>query len=180
MAFDSLSHDLLALLSTSPRDGRRPAKGNPIAILEAIQGLEEQQQRGSLAQLAGTWALLWTTGTRQSQQWQRGLWMQANPSQPLGSIYQCIDATNAQLEIIAEFGLARMRVSGSFLYTPQHRLAFTFTAMGLQLGTLPNLSIPLGQWAKGWLQTTYLDETLHIERGDRGGVSVYRRVVSTK
>jgi hypothetical protein len=40
---------------------------------------------------------------------------------------------------------------------------------------LPEIKVPFGTWASGWLRTTYLDQELHIERGDRGGVSVYRK-----
>jgi hypothetical protein len=40
------------------------------------------------------------------------------------------------------------------------------------LGQL-KLQLALGKWAKGWLQTKYIDEELHVESGDRGGVSIY-------
>lgn len=149
----------------------------------AVMVLEAQRQRGDLTQLGGTWHLRWTSGTRQSQQWQRGLWMQAAPASPPGAIYQRIspeglEGSTPYLETIAAWGPLYLTVAGPFTYGENHRLAFTFEKTALGWGKLPALTVPMGNWAKGWLQTTYLDEDLHIERGDRGGISVYTRCTS--
>jgi hypothetical protein len=66
-------------------------KGSDQAEIPAlVKTLEAQQTRGDLATLAGTWQLRWTSGTRQSQQWQRGLWMKGTPSSSPGAVYQRI------------------------------------------------------------------------------------------
>lgn len=141
------------------------------AVRDCIQALEQHQQRGTLAALDGYWELLWTSGTRQSQQFQQGVVPQQSP----GRIYQRIEAAPQTLATVAKLGIAQIIVSGSFTYTAQNRLNVTFQSLQLQLSPLPALPLPLGRGAQGWLQTTYLDEQIHIERGDRGGVSVYRR-----
>jgi hypothetical protein len=152
-------------------------KGSDQAEIPAlVKTLEMQQAQGDLATLAGTWQLRWTSGTRQSQQWQRGLWMKGTPSSPPGVVYQRIPPDPTYLETIAAWGPLYLTVAGPFTYeADRHRLAFTFTKTVLGWGKLPALTIPMGNWAKGWLQTTYLDGDLHIERGDRGGISVYTR-----
>jgi hypothetical protein len=163
---------LLALLEDPQRDSAQ--------IQGTVTALELQRQRGSLPQLAGTWHLRWTSGTRNSQRWQRGLWMQSAPADPPGKIYQRITLDQAQaaepyLETIAAWGPLYLTVAGPFTYGENHRFAFTFEKTALGWGKLPALTVPMGNWAKGWLQTTYLDGDLHIERGDRGGISVYTR-----
>jgi hypothetical protein len=141
-----------------------------------VKTLETQQTHGDLPTLAGTWHLRWTSGTRQSQQWQRGLWMKRTPSSSPGAVYQRIMAEPTYLETIAAWGPLYLTVAGPFTYEQdRHRVAFTFTETVLGWGKLPALKVPMGSWAKGWLQTTYLDKDLHIERGDRGGISVYTR-----
>ena len=152
-------------------------KGSDQAVIPMlVKTLEAQQTHGDLATLAGTWQLRWTSGTRQSQQWQRGLWMKGAPSSSPGAVYQHITTEPIYLETIAAWGPLYLTVAGPFTYEQdRHRLAFTFTETVLGWGKLPALKVPMGNWAKGWLQTTYLDGDLHIERGDRGGISIYTR-----
>ena len=148
---------------------------NPKELLEAVLELEQQKQRGNLAALNGEWKLVWTSGTKQYQKLQNDF--SASKQQPLGysNIVQRIDVQIQQIvtEVHTPFG--SLSVSGPFEYSDQKRIQFTFERLRLKIGRLPTLQLPLGKWAKGWLQTTYLDERLHIERGDRGGISVYIR-----
>lgn len=157
-------------------DAADQGKGNAKEMLEAILALEQQQQRGNLAQLEGTWQLLWTSGTQQYQKFLQDQW--PTPSlQPIsrGNIVQQIDVPHSLLKTQISFGIGTLSVSGPFQYSDRHRVEFTFQQVQLTVKALPKLKLPMGSWAKGWLQTTYLDDLLHIERGDRGGISVYLR-----
>lgn len=147
-------------------------------LLAAIQTLEQARNYGrGVLDLNGCWQLLWSSGIPSKQ---------ATPSPPTAAsaplsiaprpIWQRIDVESGWLTNTVHLGPLRVTVAGPFVYAPQKRMEFTFTEIQGQVAPLPIVPIPLGRWAKGWLQTTYLDSQLHIERGDRGGVSVYQRV----
>lgn len=140
----------------------------------AIATLEKQQTRGDISLLDGEWRLVWTSGTRNYQKWKRSFLTIETAA--IAPVIQRIDVTTHRFENEVSFFFATLTVAGSFEYGEKKRLEFTFDRLRLQLGTLPALQLPLGQGASGWLQTTYLDEQLHLERGDRGGVSAYIRV----
>lgn len=142
-------------------------------MLEAIAQLEQQRQRGSIESLEGEWLLIWTSGTKKYQE------LKPNHSQKLiqtssrrNQVIQRFDIQQRQLENEVKFPFGSLVVAGEFEYTPQQQIQFTFSQMRSHLGKL-KFQLPLGKFAQGWLQTTYIDEELHIERGDRGGVSVY-------
>ncbi len=166
----SLSVDPRSLLLEAASKQRMPAQ----ELVNAVQALEQLQQRGNLAMLDGEWRLVWTSGTQQYQNLLKQQW--PTPSDQAvnrGNIIQRVNADARQLETLVDGAIATLCVSGPFEYSDRHRLNFTFSHFTLQLRALPTLRLPMGSWAKGWLQTTYLDDLLHIERGDRGGVSVY-------
>lgn len=144
-------------------------------MLTAIHGLEKNWRKKShLAALDGEWRLVWTSGTNKYQKVNN--LGQNTPIKTPPQVIQRFDTTSAKLENIVDFPFGALAVGGEFEYTEKQRVQFTFRWMLLRLGNLPGMKIPLGKWAKGWLQTTYLDEELHIERGDRGGVSAYMKV----
>jgi hypothetical protein len=143
-------------------------------MLEAIAQLEKQRQRGKgIESLEGEWLLIWTSGTKKYQELKPN--NSLNPIQTSSrrnQVIQRFDIQQRQLENEVKFPFGSLVVAGEFEYTPQQRIQFTFSQMRSRLGKL-KFQLPLGKWAKGWLQTTYIDEELHVERGDRGGVSVY-------
>ncbi|MEC4806839.1 MAG: PAP/fibrillin family protein [Jaaginema sp. PMC 1079.18] len=142
----------------------------------AIATLEKQFNAGvTLTDLAGVWRLLWTSGTQNS----RKLPFRTANKEIRGSqrdrIIQVIDSEHNCLTNQVCFPIGSLTISGTCHYTSSKRLNFTFSQLSLKLGTLPALDLPFGSWATGWLQTTYLDTEYHIERGDRGGVSLYQK-----
>jgi hypothetical protein len=57
------------------------------------------------------------------------------------------------------------------------RLAVAFRSVALELGSFPRVTIPLnwsndGKGPEGWLDTTYLDDTMRLGRGDKGSMFV--------
>lgn len=154
----------------------KAAGGGEVSIqemLEAIAQLEKQRQRKGIESLEGEWLLIWTSGTKKYQE------LKPNNSQKLiqissrrNQVIQRFDIQQRQLENEVKFPFGSLVVAGKFEYTSQQRIQFTCSQMRSRLGKL-KFQLPLGKFAQGWLQTTYIDKELHIERGDRGGVSVY-------
>ncbi len=145
-------------------------------ILEAIQSLEKQKVTGKNQEaLAGAWSLLWTSGTKKYQASNKDL---LKPISSTTSVIQRFDTGRSWIENEVRLPYFCLTVEGPFLYSAEKKIQFTFQQLRLKLGFLPEIKIPFGNWASGWLRTTYLDKELHIERGDRGGVSVYRKVIS--
>jgi hypothetical protein len=150
------------------------AQGNRIAPseLQAAIAALERQPSAQASNLEGEWRSVWTSGTARAQQ--LGL-----PTQRLaGCIRQRFKTAQHWLETELDWGWGYLRASGPFELTERQRIRFTFAQLALKLGPLPAVRIPLGQRARGWLQTTYLDAQVHIERGDRGGVAAYVRAAS--
>ena len=57
------------------------------------------------------------------------------------------------------------------------RLDVAFQRVKITLGPLPPLTIPLtfvndGKGPQGWLDTTFLDDTMRLGRGDKGSTFV--------
>jgi hypothetical protein len=159
---------VLTATKQGPLEGER--------LQSAIATLEKAQLRGDLQLLPGEWQLLWTSGTRKAQQFKL-TGGQIN-SKPIAQVVQRINIQPRWFENQVRFPGGSLIVEGPFEYR-QHRLEFRFERVRLQLGTRRLLQLPLGKWATGWLQTTYLDQDLHLERGDRGGISAYIRVGSS-
>lgn len=142
-------------------------------LQKAIAILEKAQIRGDRQLLEGEWRLLWTSGTRNSQKLNKG--ENGMNRKAIASVIQRLDCQGLWFENQVTVAGSSLIVGGPFEYK-KHRIQFRFERIGFQLGSLGLLKLPLGKWASGWLQTTYLDEDLHLERGDRGGISLYRRV----
>jgi hypothetical protein len=156
-------------------------------LVAAIEILEQQQKTQpishELAELAGQWQLLWTSGTQKYQQ------LRAQIDRPNGNspkqakikdnIWQSFDLQLMQITNQVKLPFGAIEVSGSFGYSAKNRVEFNFSQVSFKIGNLPARAIPLN-WLKntqGWLQTTYLDSQIHIERGDRGGVSVFIKLL---
>jgi PAP_fibrillin len=152
------------------------SSGSPVSvqeILEAIQVLEKQKSTDSnQATLAGAWFLLWTSGTKKYQESSKEL---IKPISKISSVIQRFDLDRSWIENEVRLPYFSTIVEGPFVYSAEKKIQFTFQSVRLKVGFLPEIKIPFGTWASGWLRTTYLDLELHIERGDRGGVSVYRK-----
>ncbi len=155
------------------------SSGSPLsvqAILEAIQGLEKQKSTGNGQEsLAGAWFLLWTSGTKKYQESSKAF---IKPISKTPSVIQRFDTGRSWIENEVCLPYCSLIVEGPFLYSAEKKNQFTFQRVRLKMGFFPEIKVPFGNWASGWLKTTYLDEELHIERGDRGGISVYRKEVS--
>ncbi len=156
------------------------AQGNVVrrdALESAIATLEKQSSpRLTFADLAGEWRLLWTSGTKNRQKMPLGRETEEIHLTQRSRIIQAFDPNQNRIENKVYFPIGCLTVAGTCRYTASKRLNFTFSQLSLKLGNLPALDLPFGSWATGWLQTTYLDGEYHIERGDRGGVSVYQKV----
>ncbi|MBP0020053.1 MAG: hypothetical protein J7647_21180 [Cyanobacteria bacterium SBLK] len=145
------------------------------ALIDAIRILEKEKLKvEKISELDGEWQLIWTSGTKQYQKLQvTGETSKIQKTKQ--EIVQRINSKNNKLENEAISAIASFNVMGSFIYT-NNKIEFVFTRVILKLGKLPAIAIPMGNWAKGWLKTTYLDENWHIERGDRGGISLYMKM----
>jgi hypothetical protein len=144
-------------------------------VLEAIQVLEKQKSVGNSQEaLAGVWFLLWTSGTKNYQESSKAF---IKPIAKTSSVIQRFDVGRTWIENEVRLLYLSLIVEGPFVYGAEKKIQFTFHRVRLKIGFLPEIKIPFGTWASGWLRTTYLDQELHIERGDRGGISVYRKVL---
>ncbi|MEM9543619.1 MAG: PAP/fibrillin family protein [Cyanobacteria bacterium P01_E01_bin.42] len=147
------------------------------ALMDAIRVLEKKGLKvEEVTKLDGEWQLLWTSGTKQYQKLQgMGKTGQIDKSQQ--KIVQRINSEANIIENEVNSAIASLNVIGSFAYI-NNKIEFVFRRVIVKLGQLPAIAIPMGNWAKGWLKTTYLDENWHIERGDRGGISLYGKIKS--
>lgn len=150
---------------------RRDALESAIALLE-----KQSSPHLTFTDLAGEWRLLWTSGTKNASNLPFRRETEEIHLPQRSRIIQAFDPNQNRLENKVYFPIGCLTVAGTCRYTASKRLHFTFSQLLLKLGNLPALDLPFGSWATGWLQTTYLDAEYHIERGDRGGVSVYQKI----
>lgn len=145
------------------------------SLLNSIRELEkEKSSLAKTSKLDGEWQLIWTSGTKQSQKLQ--ITQTASKIQKTKqTIIQRIESEAKQIENEVILAIASLNVVGSFTYV-NNKIEFVFSKVMVKVGILPAIAIPMGNWAKGWLKTTYLDENWHIERGDRGGISIYTKI----
>ena len=167
-------------------------------ILEAIATLEARapiaKPLEATEMLTGVWRLLYTTSNGL-------LGINRFPCYSLGQIYQCVDAKATKIYNIAEvkggLGLdGLVSVSATFEPTSERRVRVEFNraVFGFQrlLGYvapqpfIEQLETEQRFWAidisitsrdqKGWLDITYLDDSLRIGRGNQGSVFVLTKV----
>lgn len=148
-----------------------------VTLIDAIRVLEKAKSKiEKISKLDGEWQLIWTSGTKQYQKLQV-TGEKSTIQKEKQEIIQRIDSQANTIKNEIRTAIASLNVIGSFVY-PNNKIEFVFTRIILKLGKLPAIAIPMGNWAKGWLKTTYLDENWHIERGDRGGISLYAKIKS--
>lgn len=146
-------------------------------MMACIKQLEQQKPLHETSNLLnGEWRLIWTSGTKKYQEFSENLSAQMiSPLSGRSQIIQRFDTTNCFLENEVRVEWGSLCVAGFYENIGQSKLQFFFKQLQLNLGHFPGVKFPLGAWAKGWLRTTYLDADFHLERGDKGGVSVYIR-----
>lgn len=95
---------------------------------------------------------------------------------------QRIDVEAGRIENLAEFVLLSrfpgyLNINGSAERISDDRIQVGFVDCQLKIGSLQPLRIPL-EWvkARGWVDTTFLDETLRVGRGDKGSIFVAARI----
>ncbi|MGK7891773.1 MAG: PAP/fibrillin family protein [Leptolyngbyaceae cyanobacterium] len=167
-------------------------------ILEAIASLEQLnpivQPLEAKRELSGVWRLLYTTSGEL-------LGLNRLPLYALGQIYQCIDADASKIYNIAEVnglpglgGLVSVVAGFEAVSEKRVQVRFSRAVFGLQslvqyrdphqlLKTLDSgkrlaaidLSIQ-SRNQQGWLEVTYLDDSLRIGRGNQGSVFVLTKV----
>lgn len=168
------------------------------AILAAAARLEERNPTAQPTQagdkLDGDWRLLYTTSNEL-------LSLDRIPLLSLGAIYQCIRTANSQVYNIAEVpglpGLAGLvSVVAQFEVASAQRLTVQFQRAVFGLQTWMGYQTP-SQWIEtlatgqrlaaidfviqrreqpGWIDLTYLDDDLRINRGNAGSLFVLQRV----
>ena len=168
------------------------------AVLVAIACLEDRnptpRPTEAIALLEGDWLLRYTTSKNL-------LGIDRVPLINLGQIYQCIRAKDRQIYNIAELsGLPFLEglvsVAARFTVESEKRVSVRFNRSIIGLQRLIGYespqslihSIEKGQSFRaidlrlanreqaGWLDITYLDETLRIGRGNEGSVFVLTKV----
>ncbi|MEM8638522.1 MAG: PAP/fibrillin family protein [Cyanobacteria bacterium P01_G01_bin.54] len=166
-----------------------------VAILAAIATLEDQNptpepsRRADL--LEGDWRLLYTTSREL-------LGIDRYPLLQLGTVYQCIRTTSQSVYNFAEvegipFLEGLVCVSAGFDVLSDRRLGVNFKRSLISLQRLLDYQSPAAMIQEleagekklmaidldlserdrqGWVDLTYLDETLRINRGNEGSVFV--------
>ena len=190
-SIDQAKASVLRATSGTAR-GRLTTASERAAILVEIYKLEEMNraERPAYSPLInGAWALVY----------QNPLVEEENPEtvegpflslfQPLTrglvstkSNLQRINVEAGSIENLAEFALlgritGYLNIHGSAVKISDSRIEVGFIDCELKIGSLRPLTIPL-QWvkARGWVETTFIDETLRIGRGDKGSVFVATRI----
>ncbi|MDB9314249.1 PAP/fibrillin family protein [Spirulina sp. CS-785/01] len=163
-----------------------------INILEAITHLEDinptDKPTQELELLDGNWRLLYTTSREL-------LGLNRFPVVQMGQIYQCIRTENTRVYNIAEitgvpFLEGLVCVAAHFTPTSERRVTVHFERSVLGLQRLMGYKSPHGiiqqvesgkkfppldfeiSDREGWIDITYLDEDLRINRGNEGSVFV--------
>lgn len=166
-----------------------------VAILDAIAQLEDQNPTARPTEhpelLEGDWRLLYTTSREL-------LGIDRFPLLQLGQIFQCIrTATGAVYNFAEVEGIPLLEglvcVSAQFEILSERRLAVNFERSLIGLQRLFGYQTPAAMIAEleaepkkylaidlnlsereqqGWVDVTYLDETLRINRGNGGSVFV--------
>lgn len=190
--------DLLAAIAPTNR-GLLASSAQKQDILSKVTQLEKRNPNptplDAPALLNGNWQLLYTTSTEL-------LGIDGFPLLALGNIYQCLRIDDQRIYNLAEIksvlgGLVSVTAEFEAVSTNRVNVRFDRAIFGLQ-ATLgyqsPDQFIEAMQqrakfnWFKGidftvssnrepgWLEVTYLDDTMRIGRGNQGSVFVLRKV----
>lgn len=189
-------HDLLAAIAACSQPWQpQPAEADrilrAIAELEAINPTPEPTTATAL--LKGDWKLLFTTSLEL-------LGIDRLPLLALGEIWQCLRLSDRRVVNLAEvqslLGTGLVSVAAQFEVVSDRRLEVSFQRLVLGLERFlgyRNVATwveRLGQdqriWTgidfpvqpgnrRGWIELTYLDQDLRINRGNEGSVFVLQR-----
>lgn len=188
---ETKKRDLLRLVGTTARTAR-PTRKTKDAILRAIEDLEKDCPTADPARndlLSGKWSLLYYAAIDERSEAEAGEVEGPFLSffKPLfGGLFrtrsnsQNIDVQAGRVENIAEFttlfGIqGELNIQGTIRVVSDVRVDVEFVRFILRVGKL-STAVPL-TWVKptGHVDTTYLDETLRIGRGDKGSIFVNAR-----
>jgi hypothetical protein len=190
---DSLKTQLIRATANSQR-GKKATQTQQEAILQAAKSLEALNPTDSPATsplINGRWSLLYQgpeEATKRGEPLEGPVIDFFRPIlgflfRTLG-VYQVIDTSAGAVDNLVEFSFASavrgsLNVGGTVAPAeataaggPVTRVDVRFTAFRLQLGWLA-FSLPLG-WAdpKGWVETTYVDDSFRIGHGDKGSIFI--------
>ena len=156
----------------------------------SLEELNTEKKPAFSPLLDGTWALIYQNPLNEAERKEtvEGPFLQA--FQPLTrnlvstrSNLQKINLKSQSIENLAEFTLLRklngyLNINGSAVQISDKRVQVGFIDCELKIGSL-SFRIPL-EWVKaqGWVETTFLDETMRVGRGDKGSIFVATRINS--
>lgn len=155
----------------------------PNDVVQAfINKVEEEEGPFDDNTIQGDWQLVWQRNAKEATNSQKAL-------APLPQYSNFISDESGQkvFRNVVHLTKRRMRVVADVAYTAPAadsetpgRLDSTITAAGIELqlgkrfGWGP-LRLPLPLDGKGWLEVTYLSDSMRITRGNRGGIFVHIR-----
>lgn len=188
---ETKKRDLLKLVGTTTRS-TRPTREKKDAILRAIEDLEKDCPTMNPARsdlLSGKWSLLYYAAIDERSEAEAGEVEGPFLSffKPLfGGLFrtrsnsQNIDVRDGRVENIAEFATlfgiqGELNIQGTICVVSDVRADVEFVRFVLRVGKV-SIAVPL-TWVKpkGYVDTTYLDETLRIGRGDKGSIFINAR-----
>lgn len=156
--------------------GRNASEQQQAAILDAAKALEALNPTDSPATsplIKGRWSLLYQGPEEVTKKREPLEGPVIDFFRPLlgflfrtQGVFQVIDTDRGAVDNLVKFKFASL-INGS--------LSVAGTVAPAQLGWLP-LLLPLG-WAdpKGWVETTYVDESFRIGHGDKGSIFITSR-----
>lgn len=131
------------------------------SLVQELEKLNPTSKPLSSPLFNGQWELLYTTN--------RSISGATRPSflKPSGPIYQTIDTENLKARNIDSAPIY-FEVSADLMPKSDSKVAVHFKEFKL----LKFLPFPAPESFTGWIDTTYLDETLRVSRGDQGNLFI--------
>jgi len=191
MGRDEKKRKLMQMVGNTSR-GTKTTNETKIDILQALEIMERDNPTEKPARnpmLSGKWALLYYAAADAQAQAKAGEVEGPFLSffKPLlGGLFrtksnsQNIDVEGGKVENIAEFATAfglqgMLNIQGNLRVVSDERAEVAFERFVLRLGKL-SVTVPLS-WvnARGYVDTTYLDDTIRIGRGDKGSIFLNAR-----
>lgn len=186
-----MKRKLLQMVGNTSR-GKRTTNEKKRDILDAMLDMERMNPTDQPARnpmLSGQWSLLYYAAADEQTETKAGEVEGPFLSffKPLlGGLFrtksnsQNIDVENGRVENIAEFTTAlglegMLNIQGTVQIVSDTRAEVVFDRFVLELGKL-SVTVPLS-WVRpsGYVDTTYLDDTIRIGRGDKGSIFLNAR-----
>ncbi|CAJ1409377.1 unnamed protein product, partial [Effrenium voratum] len=165
---------LLALADTTAR-GTAASAEQKRQMSQLADDLAASAPAATKSMMSGTWNLVYTTEKE----------VLSLIGDPDISVYQKLDADAGTLgnsivysdgrrfDVAGRVEVAGQRSAGDEKAPPGLRSDFSFTGATLQLA--PGVALPLPPFGAGWFVSTYLDDTLRVNRDSRGDLAIYVR-----